>query len=101
MEEFIKFHDESKNNGLHPILISCRLHAALAHIHPFYDGNGRVSRSIMALYLIRNGYLPAIFHQVKREKYINSLRKIQKEKDASSLYDIMISDILSSYLVHN
>ncbi|RGB27100.1 fido domain-containing protein [Rhizophagus diaphanus] len=85
MEEFMKFYDESKNIAIHPIMISCRLHASLAHIHPFYDGNGRVSRSIMAQYLICNGYLPAIFHQVKREKYINSLRKIQRGKDASLL----------------
>ncbi|GBB89496.1 hypothetical protein RclHR1_01620008 [Rhizophagus clarus] len=97
MDEFINFHDESKNIDIHPIMISCRLHASLAHIHPFYDGNGRVSRLIMAKYLIRNGYLPAIFHQVKREDYIDSLRKTQKEKDASMLYDIVISEILSSY----
>ncbi|PKC08816.1 hypothetical protein RhiirA5_476186 [Rhizophagus irregularis] len=101
MEEFMKFHDESKNIAIHPIMISCRLHASLAHIHPFYDGNGRVSRSIMAQYLICNGYLPAIFHQVKREDYINSLREIQRGKDASLLYDIVISDILSSYHAHN
>jgi Fic family protein len=101
MEEFIKFHDESKNIAIHPIMISCRLHASLAHIHPFYDGNGRMSRSIMAQYLVRNGYIPAIFHQVNREDYINSLRKIQKGKNASSLYDIVISDILSSYHVYN
>lgn len=101
MEEFMKFHDESKNIAIHPIMISCRLNASLAHIHPFYDGNGRVSRSIMAQYLICNGYLPAIFHQVKREDYINSLREIQRGKDASLLYDIVISDILSSYHAHN
>ncbi|CAB4377143.1 unnamed protein product [Rhizophagus irregularis] len=101
MEEFMKFHDKSKNIAIHPIMISCRLHASLAHIHPFYDGNGRVSRSIMAQYLICNGYLPAIFHQVKREDYINSLREIQRGKDASLLYDIVISDILSSYHAHN
>ncbi|CAB4410028.1 unnamed protein product [Rhizophagus irregularis] len=101
MEEFMKFHDESKNIAIHPIMISCRLHASLAHIHPFYDGNGRVSRSIIAQYLICNGYLPAIFHQVKREDYINSLREIQRGKDASLLYDIVISDILSSYHAHN
>ncbi|CAG8502911.1 3041_t:CDS:2, partial [Ambispora gerdemannii] len=31
------------------------------HIHPFIDGNGRVGRSIMAYYLVRNGYPPIVF----------------------------------------
>ena len=32
------------------------LHFVLAYIHPFMDGNGRVSRSLFYWYLIRNGY---------------------------------------------
>jgi Fic family protein len=97
MEMFIQFCYESKNCGIHPIMIACRIHSAFGHIHPFFDGNGRVGRSIMALYLICNGYLPAIFQKNQKEKYINSLCKIQGEKDATSLYDMVISDILSSY----
>src|ERR1044072_9015521 len=97
MDMFIQFCNESKNSGIHPIMIACRIHSAFGHIHPFFDGNGRVGRSIMALHLICNGYLPAIFRKNKKEEYINSLRKIQEEKDAASLYDIVISNILSSF----
>ena len=32
------------------------LHFALAYIHPFMDGNGRVSRSLFYWYLMRSGY---------------------------------------------
>ncbi len=97
----MKFRNESIiSSGIHPIMIACRIHAAFLHIHPFHDGNGRVGRSIMALYLVQNGYPPVVFQQFKREKYMNSLYKAQAEKNPTLLYSIVIStilDILMSY----
>lgn len=48
----------------------CR-YAALAHyklvdIHPFTDGNGRTSRLIMNLILLRSGYPPVIISKGDR-----------------------------------
>lgn len=41
---------------VHPIVKGIVLHFVLAYIHPFMDGNGRVSRSLFYWYLMRNGY---------------------------------------------
>ena len=41
---------------VHPIVKGIMLHFMLAYIHPFMDGNGRVSRSLFYWYMIRNGY---------------------------------------------
>lgn len=41
---------------VHPIVKGIVLHFVLACIHPFMDGNGRVSRSLFYWYLMRNGY---------------------------------------------
>lgn len=41
---------------VHPIVKGIVLHFTLAYIHPFMDGNGRVSRSLFYWYMIRNGY---------------------------------------------
>ena len=41
---------------VHPVLIAAYLHDELVRIHPFIDGNGRTSRLLMNLYLLRNGY---------------------------------------------
>ena len=98
---FIQFYNESKYSGIHPIMIACRIHSAFGHIHPFHDGNGRVGRSIMVLHLICNSYIPIIFRQIKKKEYIDSLRKIQEENDATLLYNIVTSDILSSYRVNS
>lgn len=41
---------------VHPIVKGIVLHFVLAYIHPFMDGNGRVSRTLFYWYLMRNGY---------------------------------------------
>lgn len=56
MKDFIlHFHDIEEQNT-HPILTAAYLHEVLVRIHPFTDGNGRTSRLLMNLYLLRNGY---------------------------------------------
>lgn len=56
MENFmIKFREMEKEK-VHPVLIAAYLHDELVRIHPFIDGNGRTSRLLMNLYLLRNGY---------------------------------------------
>lgn len=41
---------------VHPVVKGIILHFSLAYIHPFMDGNGRVSRSLFYWYLLRSGY---------------------------------------------
>ena len=50
------------------------LHAWLAHIHPFLDGNGRTARAITTLELLRGGAPPIIIKKVKhRNEYLDTL----------------------------
>ena len=46
--------DESE--FLHPIIKGIILHYAIAFIHPFEDGNGRVSRTLFYWYGLKSGY---------------------------------------------
>lgn len=41
--------------------------------HPFIDGNGRTSRLLMNLELIKTGYLPVIIENEQRFKYYETL----------------------------
>jgi len=59
----------------HPVLFAARLHKKLAQIHPFIDGNGRISRLCMNAVLVQNGYPPAIVPPVLRVDYIRALEK--------------------------
>lgn len=56
MEEFMSRFKEMEAQGMHPVLVAAFLHEVLVRIHPFIDGNGRTSRLLMNLYLLRNGY---------------------------------------------
>ena len=57
MEDFILRFKQMEVEKVHPVLIAAYLHDELVRIHPFIDGNGRTSRLLMNLYLLRHGYV--------------------------------------------
>lgn len=58
---------------VHPVIHAARVHYGLVAIHPFIDGNGRTSRLLMNLLLIRAGYPPALIPVTKRAEYYTVL----------------------------
>lgn len=74
--------------GISPVLRSAVLHAWLAHIHPFTDGNGRTSRAITTLELIRAGFPPVIFRKKERARYLKSLAE-SDEGDLGSFLELV------------
>jgi Fic family protein len=42
----------------HPVEVAALFHHGFVKIHPFIDGNGRVTRLLTNLYLIAQGYPP-------------------------------------------
>lgn len=57
----------------HPVEAAAILHKEFVFIHPFVDGNGRVARLLMNLFLLQEGYLIAIIPPVVRREYIDCL----------------------------
>ena len=57
MEDFILRFKQMEKAKVHPVLSAAYLHDELVRIHPFIDGNGRTSRLLMNLYLLRHGYV--------------------------------------------
>lgn len=64
---------------LHPVLLAAEMHERLVTIHPFIDGNGRTSRLVMNLILLKNGYVIANIKgdATSRIAYYNALEKVQ------------------------
>lgn len=56
MREFIYWLNKDDKDKLHPILKAGIAHHELVRIHPFLDGNGRVSRVLATLILFLGGY---------------------------------------------
>ena len=85
MKELVDWTNESiATERHHPLLIIAIFVVVFLEIHPFQDGNGRLSRVLTTLLLIRAGYayvpyssLESVIEQSK-EAYYLALRRTQK-----------------------
>lgn len=59
----------------HPILQASYAHYALAAIHPFADGNGRVARAVASTYTYRAASVPLLVLNEHRGRYLAALAK--------------------------
>ncbi len=72
-----------KDGGLHPLLVIAIFIVVFLEIHPFQDGNGRLSRVLTTLMLLRAGYAYAPFSSLEsvieqnKESYYLALRRTQ------------------------
>lgn len=65
----------SEAQKLHPIIRAAMLHILFVEVHPFIDGNGRTSRLLLNLELMKSGYPPTIIRIENRLAYFNALNK--------------------------
>jgi len=57
MDRLIAFaNDEDGGGFMHPVIKAIFLHFWIGYLHPFYDGNGRIARTLFYWYLLRKGY---------------------------------------------
>ena len=73
-----------------PMLRAIVLHAWLTHIHPFTDGNGRTSRAVMNLELIRAGLPSVIIRRKDRLRYYEALAESDLGGDLEPLSQLII-----------
>lgn len=91
------FANESTSDPfIHPIIKGIIIHFMLAFIHPFVDGNGRTSRSLVYWYLLKNGYWMTEYLSISRVIYKS---KAQYEK--AFLYTESDSFDLSYFINYN
>lgn len=81
---------EMNKNLIHPIILASKMKQRMLTIHPFINGNGKVSRLIMNFVLLQHGYLIANIkaENESRNGYFQSLKEsISKENnDAFTLF---------------
>jgi Fic family protein len=58
-----------------PIVLASLLHYRFVRIHPFDDGNGRVSRLLMNYVLLRKGYPVVVVKSAEKKEYLAALNK--------------------------
>lgn len=74
MHELLAWYNDSLDL-MHPIILAAEFHYKFIIIHPFDDGNGRISRILMNLILMKNGYPPIVIKTNKKDDYFRALRQ--------------------------
>ena len=84
MTELVNWiHDERRSGRLHPLLLISLWVVIFLEIHPFQDGNGRLSRVITTLLLLQAGYAYVPYSslegviEMSKEAYYIALRQTQ------------------------
>lgn len=103
MEDFIMRFRQMEKQEVHPVAIAAYLHDELVRIHPFIDGNGRTSRLLMNLYLLRCGYTIVNLKGSDESKsaYYNALEESHVDKHPESFIKLVAEaekESLSAYL---
>ncbi len=76
MAELMQFyHAETEKNELHVVELAAFIHYKFVRIHPFDDGNGRISRLLMNYILLKNGLPPIIIKSEDKKNYLNALNQ--------------------------
>ena len=106
MQELVEWTQNALNNkAFHPLLVIANFVAEFLMIHPFQDGNGRLSRVLTNLLLLQQGYshIPYMSHEKliedNKPDYYIALRKSQKtfkteKEDIAPWLDFFFSMIL-------
>jgi Fic family protein len=81
------------DNETHPLVKSALFSYEFVSIHPFQDGNGRLSRLLATLLLLKNGYnwiqYVSLEHEIesKKSEYYVVLRKCQADRPSENVTD--------------
>ena len=79
----------------HVLLRIFRLHHKITNIHPYFDGNGRVSRLVMYYLLLQNKFLPLVLRDKLR--YYSVLEYSDLYYDNRRLYIYFLEELQETY----
>ncbi|MES1219403.1 MAG: Fic family protein, partial [Bacteroidota bacterium] len=101
MSDFEKFlHDEEIHTP--PLIRMGMLHYQFETIHPFLDGNGRMGRLLMTLFLVDKGLMikPALylsdFFEHHRTFYYDNLHRVRTHSDMTQWLKFFLAGIIET-----
>jgi Fic family protein len=80
LRDFFTWYHQNKKK-IHPAYLAGLVHVKFVTIHPFGDGNGRISRLLMNYVLHTNGYPMLVIPYSQRKSYYTALERSQLKKD--------------------
>ncbi len=92
------YRNVEKDASMHPVEIAAILHYRFVKIHPFDDGNGRISRLLMNYVLLKNDLPPVIIRSDDKKNYLSALRDADTDNIPSFIQYIAQQEIASLQL---
>ena len=96
LTEFFKWYRKNKDK-LHPIELAALAHLRFVTIHPFGDGNGRITRLVMNFILNRKKYPMLDIPYERRNSYYNALERSQVKKDEKIFLKWFVRQYVKEY----
>ena len=96
LTEFFQWYNKNKNK-LHPIELAALAHLKFVTIHPFGDGNGRISRLIMNFILDKKKYPMYDIPYEGRNSYYNALERSQVKKEERVFLQWFVKRYIKDY----
>lgn len=76
MADLLQWYNQAETEGIMtPIELASLFHYRYIRIHPFEDGNGRISRLIVNYILYRHGYPMIVVKSADKNSYLTALNK--------------------------
>lgn len=95
MEKLMQWYKEEAQQ-LHPVERGAMLHALFVGIHPFIDGNGRTSRLLLNLELMKSGYPPVIIRVENRLAYYSALDQAHTTHEYHTFIQLVVKEVEAS-----
>ena len=96
LEDLLKFWNENMDR-IHPVMMACLIHFRFVSIHPFGDGNGRISRVLMNYILYHSKYPMFDIDPKIRRTYYSALERANIKDDES----VFLQWFMKHYLIEN
>ena len=92
MKELVAFAAEKAAQN--DLIKAAILHFALAYLHPYFDGNGRMARLLHLWYLVQQGYPSVLFVPMSRfveescSRYYKAYTQVEQNQQISGVLDV-------------
>ena len=96
LQEFFIWYNKNKGK-LNPAVLAALAHLKFVTIHPFSDGNGRISRLMMNFVLNKHAYPMLNIEYKNRSSYYNALERSQTKNEEYIFVQYLIKKYLKIY----
>lgn len=82
---------------LHPVEFAARVHVDFVGVHPFVDGNGRTSRLLLNLELMKAGLPPVVIPVEQRLRYYQALDTAHTKGSYQPFIELIVEVVEQSF----